>query len=55
MSDLSESAVIVSMDGSEVLDVNPREFFLRQLLIGGEDILDTSGFDFAQIVQVSWQ
>lgn len=36
-----------------MLDVNPREFFLRQLFIGSEVTFDTSGLDCTQIAHVS--
>lgn len=43
------------MDGNEVLDENSWFLlFLRQLLMGGEGILETSGLDWMQIVQDSF-
>lgn len=40
------------MDGSDV-DVNSDLDFFKQLFIGGEGILDTSGFDWTQMEQFS--
>lgn len=50
---LSQSSLIVSMDGRDVLEVNFCEPFLRQLFTGVEVIFETSGFDFTHIVHVS--
>lgn len=41
------------MDGSDILEVKSFLVFLRQLLMGGEGILETSGFDWTHMAQFS--
>lgn len=50
MSDFLSS--FASMDGRDV-DVNSDLLFFKQLLMGGEGIRDTSGFDWTHIEQFS--